>query len=416
MSIPRTGPALFLVLAAALTALLAEPADAGPSADATVASDPVFTALKVDGGTVSGRVRQFGPRGELTLVTVAGPEVVLPLEALVRLSRDGQTNPPNPEAPAVLFPDGDRLYRTTIGAATETNLDVHSYALGKLAVPVESVLGLVLALATDSDALDDLLVRVRDEPRSSEVVWLANGDKLTGSWLGLTDKAVEFQPGKAPLKLDRSGVVAIGFDPGQVVYPRPKAGFLELTLSDGSRFGVTGARVEQGHVLAKTRFGSAVKVPLADVSRVHARSSSIVYLSEREAAGAQYVSYVGPTRPYRRDATVEGHPLRLSGQEFERGLGTQSRTLLAYRLVPGDKRFQAEIGLDDRAGPLGNVVFRVRVDTKEVYLSPPLSARDAPRSVDLDLSGAKVLFLITEFGERGGVRDLADWADARIIR
>ena len=145
-------------------------------------------------------------------------------------------------------------------------------------------------------------------------------------------------------------------------------------------------------------------------------TSSVVYLSERPVLDERYVSFVGPPRHYRKDANIEGHPMRLSGQDFERGIGTESRTLLAYRLEPGDKRFQAQVGLDDRAGPLGSVVFRVFVDKAEKFVSPPLSARDAPRTIDLDVTGAKVLILITEFGPRGGIRDLADWGEARIIR
>jgi len=125
---------------------------------------------------------------------------------------------------------------------------------------------------------------------------------------------------------------------------------------------------------------------------------------------------VGPTRPYRRDAAVTGHPLRLGGQPFDRGLGTQSRTLLAYRLSPGDRRFQALIGLDDRAGPLGSVVFRVLVDGRERFASPPMSVRDVPKAIDVDISGGKVIILATEFGPRGDVRDYADWVEARIIR
>lgn len=108
--------------------------------------------------------------------------------------------------------------------------------------------------------------------------------------------------------------------------------------------------------------------------------------------------------------------MRLSGQDYDRGIGTQSRTLLAYRLKPGDRRFQALVGLDDRAGSLGSVVFRVIVDGETRFASSPLSSRDAPRPIDVDVNGAKILILITEFGERGGVRDLADWAEARIIR
>ena len=97
-------------------------------------------------------------------------------------------------------------------------------------------------------------------------------------------------------------------------------------------------------------------------------------------------------------------------------MGTQSRTILAYRLKPGDRRFQALVGVDDRAGPLGNVVFRVLTDRKPRFATPAMTCRDAAVAIDVDISEAKLLILITDFGERGDVRDLADWVEARIIR
>jgi hypothetical protein len=401
------------------------------AADAPVASDPVFTALMVNAESVSGRIRQFGPKGELTLVTVDGPERVIPIDSLVKLSREVKRT--REEDPAsltrrpgvVLFPDGDRLFRASILAANETALEVKPDNMEIVAIPLESLLGLIfhepttpeaLGLPIGPDALEGLVQRVRNDPRMSEVVWLNNGDKLSGGFLSLTEKAIEIQPGKDRVSVDLSSVVALGFDPSLVVYPKPEGPLLELTFENGSRLGVTGARIEEGNLLARTRFGTSIRAPISDLTRVHARTHSVVYLTEREPAGERYVPYVGPPRPYRRDATVDGHPMLLSGKEYERGIGTQSRTLLAYRLEPGDKRFQAMLGLDDRAGPLGGVIFRVLVDDKERYVSPPMAAHDAPRPVDLDVSGAHVLILITEYGERGGVRDLADWVEARIIR
>jgi hypothetical protein len=413
---PATRTGLARLLAISLVACVVPRAGADRPSDGPVSSDPLFTALTVDGRAVSGRIREFGPKGELTLVPAEGPEQTFAVEKLVKVTRNGVSAPAGPEASVVLFPGGDRLYRTAIGASNETTLDVQSFSLGHLSVPLDSALGLVLALPTDSDALDDLIAKVRGVPRTSEVVWLANGDKLTGGFLGLGDRTVEFQPGKDPVKLDRTGVVALGFDPALVSYPKPDSGYYEVTLSDGSRLGVSGLRFERGHLLARARFGAAVKVPVAELNRLHARTSSVVYLSERPVLDERYEAYVGPPRHYRKDANVEGHPMRLSGQDFERGIGTESRTLLAYRLEPGDKRFQAQVGLDDRAGPLGSVVFRVFVDKAEKFVSPPLSARDAPRTIDLDVTGTKVLILITEFGPRGGIRDLADWGEARIIR
>ena len=306
-------------IALASAALLAQPVAADP-----VPSDPVFTTLLTDGTTVSGRIRQFGPKGEVTLVPPEGAEQIIPLGRLVKLTRDGAAPSLSPEGSLVLFPDGDRLYRTVIGPATETTLEVQSYALGNVAIPLDSLLGLVLTLPADPDALDVLLTRVRTEPRTSEVVWLANGDRLTGGFLGLSDKQVKFQAGNGPIELDRTGIVALGFDPALVAYPKPEDDFLELTMADGSRLGVTNPRIEQGQVVATTRFGAVIRLALGDLVQVHARTASVVYLSEREPTASQYVAYVGPTRPYRRDTAVDGHPLRLAGQTFDRGLGCRA--------------------------------------------------------------------------------------------
>ena len=174
--------------------------------------------------------------------------------------------------------------------------------------------------------------------------------------------------------------------------------------------------MEEEQLTAVTRFGLTIQVRLNELARVSRRSTRLVYLDERTVAAEKYVGYIGEPRPFHKNETVEGHWFRLSGQEYDRGLGTESRTLLAYRVEPGDLRFQASVGLDDRAGPLGNVVFKVNVDGKERFKSPPMSVRDAPKSIDIDITGAKIIVLITEFGERGNVRDVADWVEARIIR
>jgi hypothetical protein len=407
----NAAPVFLFLLASGLRA--AEPVPPG----SPVPLDPVFTAHLVDGTTHSGRIHQIGPRGEIALVPEQGQEVVFPLARIVKLTRDRSVLKLTPsEGSVVLFPDGDRLYRTVIGPASETTLDVSSYALGNLGIPLDSLLGLILTLPAESAAADALVERVRSEPRTTEVLWLANGDRLAGGFLGLDEKRVKFQAPTAPAAIERAGVLALGFDPAVVVYSRPEGAFLELTMADGSRLGVADARVEQGHVVATTRFKTTIRLALGELIQIHARTRTVAYLSERPATAEQYVAYLGPSRPYRRDLNVDGHPLKLAGQGYDRGLGTQSRTLLAFRLEPGDRRFQALVGLDDSAGPMGSVVFRVLVDGKERFVSPALSVRDTPKPIDVDLTGARVLILATEFGERGEIRDFADWVEARIIR
>jgi NPCBM/NEW2 domain len=388
---------------------------AGAATSGAAVSDPMFKAQLVDGRTVSGRIASLGP-GAITLASAEGPAHELPLGRLVKLTREYSVAFPSLDRSHVIFPEGDCLMRGVVGASSETTLDVRSDALGKMAIPLESMLGLYLAGQRSDSELDPIMDRVRGEPRTTEVLWLANGDRLAGGFLGMDENKITMQVGGKPAPVDRAGVVALGFDPGLVVYPRPDSDFLELTLKDGSRLGVTEARLDDSTVLATTRFGQALKVSLNELVRVHVRSKSIDYLSEREPIRVSYVPYVGPTREIRVDRTVDGHYFQLAGQTFDRGLGMQSTTLVAYRLKPGDRRFQALVGVDERAGPLGSVVFRVLVDSNERFRTPPLTDHDSPKAIDVDVAGAKFVILATEFGDRGEVRDLADWVEARIIR
>ncbi len=395
--------------------LVFAPWAASPAAGAQNSSDPVFTALRIDGGTLAGRILSLGPRA-IRIQSADGTSHELPLDRLVKLSRETSLPLPSPEFAHVILPDGDRIMRVVIGSTTDTDLELKSDVLGNLAIPLDSLLGLVMSTPALADTLGAWWDRALAEPRTTEVVWLANGDRLSGGFLGLDDRRVKIQIEGKPVEVERGGIVAIGFDPALANYPRPKSDFVEITLRDGTRLGVQDARLQDNLVVARTRFGRTIRFPLGELCRIHARTPVIVYLTERKPIVTKYVPYVGPTREYRSNRTVRGRGFRLAGQSFDRGIGTQSRTFLAYELEPGDHRFQALVGVDEQAGPLGSVVFRVFTDGDERYKSPPLTETDAPRAIDIDLAGAKRLILITEYGDRGDVRDLADWVEARIIR
>ena len=187
-------------------------------------------------------------------------------------------------------------------------------------------------------------------------------------------------------------------------------------MADGSRLGVTDAADRAGAGRGDHPVQEHAPSGLERAGPDSRADGTVAYLSDRPATAEQYVAYLGPTRPYRRDLNVDGHPLRLAGQGYDRGLGTQSRTLLAYRLdcrrpaVPGPGRPRRlgraarERGLPGpgRWPASGSSRRRCRSATRR-------------KSIDVDLTGAKFLILMTEFGERGEVRDFADWVEARII-
>jgi hypothetical protein len=382
-----------------------------------VSSEPLFQALRVDGGTYTGRVGSISPES-ITIITPENDETLeLKLRDVVNVSRALLPPPPSTDGSHVLLAEGDRLMHVIVGETTETAINVQCHSsLSKLSIPLECVLALLLSGPAESESFQLFWDRIGNEPRSTEVVWMTNGDRLVGGFLGMNDHVIKFQVEGKSIDVDRTGVTAVGFDPATMNYPRPPSSFLDVTLTDGSRLGLTGTHIEKGLLIASTRFGQEVRVPLGEIVRIEPRTERIHYLSERRPDAVNYVSYVGPTRPVRVDRSVDGHRFQLSGRFYDRGLGMQSRTLVAYKLKPGDRRFQALVGLDDRAGPLGSVVFRVLLDGKPQLTTRQLGSRDTPVAIDVDLSKAKLLILITEFGNRGDVRDLADWVEARIIR
>jgi hypothetical protein len=118
-----------------------------------------------------------------------------------------------------------------------------------------------------------------------------------------------------------------------------------------------------------------------------------------------------------RDTSVQGNPLRVGGEEFERGLGTHAESRIAYRLFGMFSRFEALVGLDDEAEapPQNTVVFQVWGDDVLLWESEPLQSQQAPVPVALDVSGVELLELRVLAPGEGIEYTHADWPEARVL-
>jgi alpha-galactosidase len=117
------------------------------------------------------------------------------------------------------------------------------------------------------------------------------------------------------------------------------------------------------------------------------------------------------------DRSVDGHPLTLRGETFEHGFGTHSPGLLLVSLHGKARRFLATVGIDDEAGAgRGSAEFQILADgVKLLWRSGIMHRGDAPKAVDLDVTGVQLLALRVTDGGDGFEYDHADWADARFI-
>ena len=119
--------------------------------------------------------------------------------------------------------------------------------------------------------------------------------------------------------------------------------------------------------------------------------------------------------PARVNTNATGGSIRLAGDTFSSGIGVSGASKIVYHLGGGCKSFDATVGLDDSAGPLGSVSFQVLSDGESLLASEVHRTGDSPLGISLDLTGRREITLVlTPAGDQTD-DDLANWADAKVV-
>jgi alpha-galactosidase len=112
--------------------------------------------------------------------------------------------------------------------------------------------------------------------------------------------------------------------------------------------------------------------------------------------------------------SIDGNPLSIAGERFERGVGTHAISTFMMNLGGKGKRFSASVGVDDEAGDKASVSFYVLADKNILWESGVMKKGDAAKKIDIDVRKLKALALLVTDGNDGIHSDHADWCDARI--
>ena len=112
--------------------------------------------------------------------------------------------------------------------------------------------------------------------------------------------------------------------------------------------------------------------------------------------------------------SVEGNPLTVAGQVYERGVGTHAASTMLLDLKGRAVTFHSFVGIDDESGEKASVEFFVLADGWILWHSGLMHHGDPARQVKLDVSGVKKLGLYVSDGGDGIGWDHADWLDAKI--
>ena len=111
------------------------------------------------------------------------------------------------------------------------------------------------------------------------------------------------------------------------------------------------------------------------------------------------------------DTSWDGHPIRISGRTYKRGLGVHAPSELVYPLDGQHAFFHVVPGPDDAHH--GLLEMKILLDGREMYASGKVrSVGFQSQALDLPLAGVTNLTLIVTDGGDGNGGDHASWAEA----
>ena len=412
------GPARCLLVAILGVAL----ADSAVAAEADAArQQPLFVVHSVDGTTAPGRLHSLSDGWSIALdgekpARVRGSDFI----ALRRL--EAPSAAPPSEAHLILA-NGDHIPGEAL-ELTQERLRIDADLGTKQ--PMQLSLDVVAAFWFQSGARpgDPAGARFRRrllaERRRRDVVLLKNGDLVEGSLIRLDAKSLTIQSGpKKTIPVERDKVAAVALNSDFMRSPRVKGAYAQLVLANGCRLSLAEAQVFGETLTGKTLFGVSVKVPVEQIIALDLLQGRAIYLSTLKPRRYEYTPFLGNDyHGFVADGNWEEAELRLAGRTYDRGLGMHSKSTLTYDVPDGCRRFEALVGIDDGADRGASAGIEVYVDGKRADLGwkNPVSRLDGPRTVRVDLPGAKELRLVVDWGRQGFVQGRVNWADARLVK
>ena len=133
----------------------------------------------------------------------------------------------------------------------------------------------------------------------------------------------------------------------------------------------------------------------------------------------------GQGKTAKKNLSVDGHPLTMSGKVYARGFGACPQGAVAFRANGKVESFEAVVGVDDDATKAGSgrsygkptAEFRVWADGRVVWTSGTIRLGEKPREAKVPLLGAREIVLETRSGGAWTAVDATngDWADARFV-
>lgn len=331
----------------------------------------------------------------------------LPWSDVLELSRDAYSQPATHEEFALVFQGGDRIDGRPLGMGQQT-LQWQNARLGAMQFPLVRVAAILRVGAAAVDL---------DQPRSDDVVRLANGDTTHGIVAQLGPAGVTLQTADATTTLPWDSIAAVLFSSSQQPPPIAAARAFRVRLTgDWSITAQTVSLTGDQFTLSFELQNKSRAVPLSDIVAVEQLNGPVSWLTARRPAQVIYKPYFAERFPPQFDRTVDGDtPIRRKYHGFHHGIGCHSYTKIVYDLDGRYADFRTQYAIDSDSS-LADVTVRILLDDKAVYERLNVKAGRIYPVLAVPLGSAKKLALEVDYGENYSTQDRFVWLDPALVQ
>ncbi len=377
----------------------------------TVAPDPVIGTMKrfsLNGGAV---------------VSVATRDVTIPIGDVIRVETEASgSRVTRRGAFGLRKPRGAMVFALGHGDwAVATPLefvdDRCTLGLGggvELHVPLDAIVAIhsdSAGVGANADAVRSFVgVESRDEDR----LLLSNGDILRGFVDRLDATGLTLENGAGVEVVPYRVIVVAKF--AMATRARPVEPHVRVHLESGARLTCTSIDLNGGKVAASYVDGALLGMRSGGVARLDVIGGRWQGLSSLRPLTYEHTAMLGLPWEYRRGSNVLGNAIQVGGESFEAGLGVHSRSRLSFELKGQFVEFVTRFGLDDSAGPMGDVDVSVLVDGTTRFSQTGVRVGDLSDVIRVDVRQAKRIELVVDFGKNGDIQDRFNWVEPGLIR
>lgn len=370
------------------------------------------------------------PAGEIRLAsdgTLKCGEQSRPIADVLTIQQSDSPRPAWPRNTHAILANGDRIAGDVLGGDGLSLRFAARFGAGQpveLPLPLSSISAIWFAAPPADHAVDVARYAWIESGKKQDVLKLRNGDVIRGT-------LERFAPGGGPLRFKPAGeatakpfdlntIAALAFD-SSLSRVKPQKGIVfRVVTRVGSRLTLVSASCDSSKFQATTATGAKLEFPLGDLIALEPVGNKSVELAELIPKTQKFEPYGRVMWPMVPNRSVREAPLRLltarGDETFDRGLGMHSQSTVTYSLAGKYKTFVATVGLDAGSGRQGAVDIRVMVDGKDQAISGAkgLTAEKA-LELRIDVTAAKEMTLVVEYGPGGDVQDDVNWAGAKLL-